>query len=283
MISLFDGDLSEIDKRITSVRPAEVPVLFRSIPLDIFGQLLLDVPPRYPSLKAFFPAMPSIEVQTSWTGAHGEILLGQSLAFVKSLIFGYTTVTRREIREATILDYGCGWGRLLRLLYKLTSIENIYGVDPWDKSIELCRQQGLKGNLALSDWVPRTLPFKREFDLIFGFSVFTHLSQKTGMIVLETLRKHIARNGMLAITIRPKEYWLIHEGGRNAQAMINQHDTMGFAFFPHNRAPIDGDITYGDASMSLQYLSSRIRDWKIAGLDYNLLDHHQVIVFLQPA
>ncbi len=283
MISLFDEELSEIDKNIASAEPAEIPRLFSRIPLDVFAKLLVDVPSQYPNLKAFFPTMASLEVQRDWTGAQGDVLLGLSLAFVKSLVSGYAMIARRELRDATILDYGCGWGRLLRLLYKFTSIQNLYGVDAWDRSIQVCRQDGVKGNLALSEWVPRSLPFEREFDLIFAFSVFTHLSEKTARIVLETMRKHIVTNGMLAVTIRPKEYWQHHDGGSKATEMMNRHDTLGFAFIPHKSPPIDGDVTYGDASMSLSYLSKLAPGWKIAGLDYNLVDCLQVIVFLQPA
>ena len=43
------------------------------------------------------------------------------------------------------------------------------------------------------------------FDLIYAFSVFTHLSEKTAHIVLSTLRDHIADTGVLVLTIRPKE------------------------------------------------------------------------------
>lgn len=57
------------------------------------------------------------------------------------------------------------------------------------QSIEQCEQHNVKANLALSQWVPRSLPFERQFDLIYAFSVFTHLSEKTVHVVLSTLRK----------------------------------------------------------------------------------------------
>ena len=183
-----------------------------------------------------------------------------------------------------MLDYGYGWGRLIRLLYKHIGHEQIYAVDPSDTAIELCREHGVRAHLALSDYLPRSLPFARRFDLFYAFSVFTHLSEKTTHIVLSTLRHHIANTGVLVLTIRPKEYWYQRNSpGATVAAMIKTHDETGFAFIPHNRPPIEGDITFGQTSISLGYFGAHFPQWKLARVDYNLLDAYQVILFLQPA
>jgi SAM-dependent methyltransferase len=280
--SLFEEELACIDKRLGSSSHSDTPELFRRIPLYEFGKLLLEVPSKYPHIKASFPSMASDEVQDKFTGSHGEDLLRQSVAFVKSMISGYTEISGERMRDASILDYGCGWGRIVRLLYKLAPVDNIYAMDPWDESLELCRQHRLAGHLALSDWVPTSLPFDRMFELIFAFSVFTHLSENTCRVVLSTLRRHIAPGGVLLITIRPKEYWHIHNGGVLADPMITAHSETGFAFTPHNLPPIDGDITYGDTSMSLAYIERSFPQWRIESIEWNEIDAHQVLVFLRP-
>jgi len=282
MWSIFEEELSRIDSQIGSVQPNEIPRLFTRIPLDVFGKLLLDVPSQYPNIKAFFPTMSSEQVQKNWTGAHGEELLVQSLAFVKTMIYSFGAITGKRIEEASVLDYGCGWGRLIRPLYKFIPFEKIYAIDPWDESIQECEKHHLKANIALSEWVPRSLPYERKFDLIFAFSVFTHLSEKTTNVVLQTLRKYIHEDGLLVITIRPKEYWHVHNQGVLAPQMIKMHNERGFAFTPHNRDPIDGDVTYGDTSMSLSYFESHFSQWKIESVECNDVDSGQVILFLKP-
>ena len=132
-------------------------------------------------------------------------------------------------------------------------------------------------------YVPRSLPFARRFDLIYAFSVFTHLSEKTAHVVLSTLRDHIADTGVLVLTIRPKEYWHARGPDAVAAAMIKTHNKAGFAFIPHNLLPIDGEITYGDSSISLSYFDAHFPQWKLAGVDYNLIDENQVILFFRPA
>lgn len=268
--------------KMSSFQPSDIPLIFRKIPLEIFGMMLLDIPSTFPNIKAFFPSMASDEVQINWTGAHGNDLLLQTAAFVKTLTGGYTGISGKNMDNAKVLDFGCGWGRIIRLLYKYTSFENIYAVDPWDESLKQCREHGVKAELALSEWVPRTLPFACQFDLIYAFSVFTHLSEKTTHDTLQTLRNYISADGLLVITIRPKEYWHVHDKGALAPEMIKTHEGKGFAFTPHARDPIDGDITYGDTSISLDYFYSHFPQWKILSIEYNLIDPYQVILFLKP-
>jgi len=275
--------LQQIDKRIISASSREIPALLADIPIDIFGNLSLDIPPAYPNIKATFPSMPPDEIQDKWTGSHGETLLGLSLAFIKTLVAGYSEITGRDLKNSLVLDYGCGWGRLIRLLYKYVPYENIYGVDPWNKSIDLCKQYGVKANLAICDYVPDKLPFEQKLDLIFAFSVFTHLSEKTAKAVLATLRMYIQEDGILAITIRPIEYWMFHQGGRFKSEMYQMQEEKGFAFIPHQRAPIDGDITYGDASISLDYIKANFPQWRLTKVTTNKIDQYQTVLFLRPA
>lgn len=282
MLSIFENELAKTDSAISEAKNSSIPSLFKNIPLDRFGKLLLDIPSQYPNIKAFFPTMATDDIQRNWTGNCGNALLNVSLAFVKTMMFGYAAVTGQPIKDTPVLDYGCGWGRIIRLLYKYISVENIYGVDPWDESINMCFQNGVKGNLAISEYVPRSLPFERQFDLIFAFSVFTHLSETTTHIVFSTLRKYISPNGVLVITIRPREYWSYPNNQAIAPAMFKKHDETGFAFTPHDRAPVNGDITYGDTSMTLDYLAAKFPQWNVELVEWNEVDPYQVIVFLKP-
>lgn len=283
MLSIFNEQLAKIDQEVGATNSPNIPKLFRHFPLDEFGKLLLDIPQQYPHLQDYFPSMADIEVQKSWTGSHSEVLLYQSVAFIKTMIYGYSLITGKDIENAKVLDFGCGWGRLIRLLYKYVPVDHIYGLDPWDQSISICKQNRVKGHLEKSDFVPHSLPFAEQFNLIFAFSVFTHLSEKTTHTVLSTLRKYISEDGVLVITIRPKEYWQIHNNGEIATEMIALHNEQGFAFKPHNLPPIDGDITYGDTSMTLDYFENNFPYWKIVAVECNNIDLYQVILFLKPS
>jgi glycosyltransferase involved in cell wall biosynthesis/SAM-dependent methyltransferase len=261
----------------------------RKLRLEEFGELLLNMPDeKLPGLSKLLPSMASAEVQRSWTGADGYPLLQQTLDFVRAVENNFMQFTGHNLKDRKILDFGCGYGRIARLMYYFTSPPNLFCVDPWDQSIKLCQESRLPGNFFISDYVPRSLPFRdTEFDLIYCFSVFTHLSMKTCKIVLRLLRRYIADKGMLVITIRPEDIWMtkgaIHPASnRSPQDMIDEHRRNGFAYIPHLREPIDGDITYGDTSMSVDWLTREFPEWKVEATDCSPKDPYQHRVFLSP-
>jgi SAM-dependent methyltransferase len=258
----------------------------QKMPLEDLGALFLEPLENYPSLDAALPRMPADEIQAAWTGSSGRALLDQSLSFIREMARFYQQHTGKSLQQSTILDYGCGWGRLIRLLYKFTLPENIYGCDAWEHSLQLCLDARVRANLKLCGEVPTSLPFVGvKFDLIYAFSVFTHLSKKTSQAVMRTLHQHIDPQGLLVITIRPIDYWRAHDQKQNrvdVERMENEHRSRGFAFTPHGRPPIDGDVTYGDTSISCEYIAEKWERWKMVGESLYPADPYQRIVFLTP-
>ena len=76
-----------------------------------------------------------------------------------------------------MLDFGCGWGRLTRFLARDVTPDGICGCDTSEAILEVCREHGVPGRFARTDVRPEQLPFGTRFDLIFSFSVFTHISE----------------------------------------------------------------------------------------------------------
>jgi SAM-dependent methyltransferase len=255
----------------------------RSLGLDAFGEVLLEMPtPEFPKLSVLLPAMASAEVQTQWVGSSGVGLLQQSCAFIRAMTFAYHKLSGRDPKDAAVLDYGCGFGRLARLMYYFVDTSNLVGLDPWDQAIELCRSAGLGPQFLQSDYLPRELPVSRHFDLAYAFSVFTHTSERALVTALNAIRRAMVPGGILCLTIRPVEYWTLpHVEVADKEALLRKHEETGFAFSPHHRPPIDGEITYGDASMSLDWLDRHADGWSRVGIDSNLCDPFQIIVFLQ--
>jgi SAM-dependent methyltransferase len=280
-----DAVIRKANKAAANGHATEALRLLRQLPIEAFGDLLLSPLASAPALGEMLPSMPSDEAQNHWTGCSGAALMTQSLDFMRSVDQACRNHLGHGI-EGRVLDYGCGWGRLLRLLPWYVEPEQIYGADPWDQSLDICRKHRVPGHLAFCDYVPTRLPFLGNFDLIYAFSVFTHLSEKTADAVLKTLRGQIDDKGMLVITIRPPEYWNFHQDWRNGSSreqMLERHQNEGFAFIPHELEAIDGDITYGDTSMTLDFIRRRWPQWKIVDTTLNASDPLQTLVFLLPA
>jgi SAM-dependent methyltransferase len=239
----------------------------------------------YPKMSKILPKMATNEVQLSWTGSAGIDLLTKTTAFVRSVAHNFCKFSGTTLDNKSILDFGCGYGRIARLMYYFTNSENFFGVDPWDRSIEICRSDGLERNFLLSDYLPVDLPTgSRKFSLIYAFSVFTHLSDRATVRSIETLLQHLESSGVLVITIRPVEYWNLDNNARQlgvVEQQMSLHKQNGFSFLPHNCHPVDGDITYGDTSMSLNWIKATFPKAEIVAVDRSLYDQFQVYVFLR--
>ena len=260
----------------------------RKMSLDHFGEFFIGLPnPEYPALSRVLPSMASAEVQRNWTGNDGPALLRQTIDFTRSVEQNFWNLMGRRLAGERILDFGCGYGRIARLMYYFADPADMYCVDPWEESIRLCRESRMPGNFFVSDYLPQSLPVpEQQFGLIYAFSVFTHLSERATRTALDTLRRYVAPNGMLVITIRPEEYWRSAKvdpfSNVTADELLAKHRERGFAFAPHRRAPIDGDITYGDTSFTMEWLSMEFPAWRVAAVDRSPGDPFQVLLFLTP-
>lgn len=285
---MYNDVLSVIDQSLPVTSEKDIPKLFGDIPLHVFGELSLQEQKNFTNIKKFFPDMASEEVQKSWTGTHGRDLLRQSVSFIETVInFFKVKQGKEDLSDIKALDFGCGWGRLIRLLYKYVPASQIYGVDAWDLSLQICRDSGVRGNFDQIDYICKGIPFTEKFDLIYAFSVFTHLSLISANAALKAIRNSISEDGLLVITIRPFDYWQFHSQHWKqemppVEELVQTHVKKGFAFVPHRREQVDGDITYGDTSISIEYIQENWKDWMIMDVKINNVDPYQSIVFLKP-
>lgn len=289
MFSYVDDIIATAEEAAKAGNIDDVLEILRQLCLDDFAELLLELPNlRLPSLSSVLPRMADEEVQKNWTGNSGTALLSQTANFVRLVVHNYQSLRGRGIENGTILDFGCGYGRIIRLFYYLTSPANIWGVDPRQESVDICRADGVRAHLAVSDYLPTALPLENtDFDLIYAFSVFTHLSERAVTQALRTLRRYTAKQGLLVITIRPVEYWQAPGAVRDSHErarLLEEHQNNGFAFFPHGlvAAVIDGETTYGDTSISFEWLKKHAEHWDVVKYDRSLIDPLQIHVYLAP-
>ncbi|RFC66433.1 class I SAM-dependent methyltransferase [Fulvimarina endophytica] len=266
----------------------ELRKMIQNISLDEFGEILLRMPDNeFPKLSEMLPAMASQETQHIWTGGWGDQLLSQSTSFVNTLTSSYADIVGKPLDSSRVLDFGCGWGRLLRLMLYHCDQKLLYGCDAYEPSLSLAKNDGIPANLALSDVHPKTLPFRNvKFDLVYAFSVFTHLSERSAWSALAAIRKSISNDGLLLITVRPEEFWsnaVSFASPINPDDYMKMHRRNGCAWLPGTVDEVDGDIPYGDISFSIEYLTGKLPNWSIVRSGRTLLDPYQVFVWLRPS
>ncbi len=269
-----------------------LPIL-RGLSLDEFGELFVTTPlPNYPRLSKVLPAMAPVDVQQTWTGRSGMRLYPQTSQFVRCIEAAYARHTGKRLANEIILDFGCGYGRLIRMMYYYTDPDRIWGVDPWENSLNHCRSVALPANFRRSAEVPERLPVDVEFGFGFSFSVFTHLTDQATAGCLSAIRKSFKKGGMFVPTLRPVEYWarlldssrstsdhyksLSHQVITKAES---DHRQNGYGFVPHINPNVRN---YGDSSFAMEFFCKQ-DGWKMLGYDTLLDDQHQVLVYLQAA
>ena len=77
----------------------------------------------------------------------------------------------------SVLDWGCGPGRIIRHMSDFFPNASLYGTDPNNKSINWC-QENLNGTYNTNSLEPPLRYDDNAFDVIYGISIFTHLSEE---------------------------------------------------------------------------------------------------------
>jgi SAM-dependent methyltransferase len=279
--SLWSEAIDRLDSEL-SEDLSNIGELCREIPLRIFGQILLDPVASLGRAGPFLPTMPSDDVQQLWTGNCGVPLLEQSVDFVKTVV---EAAALQEIapHRCRVLDFGIGWGRLARLWLKYGAPGQLDGCDAWDDSLDKARACGLKNRLVRSDPLLAELPFEESsFDVIWAFSVFTHLSPKATRDGLAGLRRMLRQRGTLVFTVRPHSYWDLpqpHEllSAATPDRLMRSEDV---AFLQHQ----SDDPHYGDVSMSARFLKETCLSvgLEIVSMGWGTVDPYQIAVIARP-
>jgi SAM-dependent methyltransferase len=168
--------------------------------------LLAEVPNADPVLASALPRMPSDDVQVHYTGGSGRATLKEaSLAY--EAIRAAARANSLEIGACDkIMDFGCGWGRIIRFFLRDVEPSRLYGVDIDPTMIRICNESNLKCFFSVIDPLP-PLDFKDgAFDLIYLYSVFTHLPETAHLSWLRELARLLSPRGVLVATIRPRAY-----------------------------------------------------------------------------
>ncbi len=103
--------------------------------------------------------------------------------------------------EFSILDWGCGPGRITRHLPKFLSPgSKVFGTDYNKKYIQWC-QRNIPGIHWSINGLNPPLPFGPEsFDAVIGLSVFTHLAEPSHIKWVEELHRITKRSGIVYLT-----------------------------------------------------------------------------------
>ena len=152
------------------------------------------------------PDLPSQELQSRYTGAHGYETLRQGYSSYVLFRALYQQFSEQVIGKATILDFGCGWGRILRFFLRDVPRNQLYGVDQSAEAIDACTASFKGCNFKLIEPDPPIPVRENHFDLIYLFSVFSHVPEAMHLMWLQEFQRLLKPGGILIATTRPREF-----------------------------------------------------------------------------
>ena len=265
---------------------------FRSLDDDLWALLLTQEQEAYPNISALLPAVPDPVLQEIWNGASGAALAAQSKAFYAKVRGRFARHAELPLAEARVLDFGCGWGRLTRFFARDVVLGALFGCDPVEEILDVCRTTRVPATLARSAPMPERLPFDERFDLAYAFSVFTHLSEPAVAACMGALHAALRPGGLLVATIRPPEYLrqcpALHPAlealGPDPAARLREPRLLFAPHDPEERHPQydGGDMHYGETVITLPYVRERwTSQFELVDVDLLVGDLHQVVITLR--
>ncbi|MCI0442759.1 class I SAM-dependent methyltransferase [bacterium] len=106
---------------------------------------------------------------------------------------------------SSILDFGCGCGRVIRWMKNLTHAE-LYGSDFNPSFIRWCRKNLKFANFIVNKLQPPLLFDDSSFDLVYALSVFTHMDEGLQRSWMSEFVRILKPDGYLVLSIHGEYY-----------------------------------------------------------------------------
>jgi glycosyltransferase involved in cell wall biosynthesis/2-polyprenyl-3-methyl-5-hydroxy-6-metoxy-1,4-benzoquinol methylase len=178
------------------------------------------------------PGFPSVELQRSTVGNSGRDALSEAFQFYKLVRSYAASHLVTPLSEARVLDFGCGWGRHLRFFLRDCSPSNLWGSDVDGEFVALCKAMfdGIGCQFLANDPTPPLAVDDHQFDLVYSFSVFSHLSPEVNLAWAAELVR-ITRPGALAVVTTQRRAFLDYcEAIKQGEPKSSWHETLAKAF-----------------------------------------------------
>lgn len=289
---LFANSEPTLIERLTSnsrKRPVTPLSLFTKMTRDELKWIFLNYATLDDVIKEVVPSLPPKQMQLNWTGMSGDTTLTQALNFVDITYDCYRKIGKEIDVHTKILDFGCGWGRIIRFFMADVHHENLFGIDCYEEALEAAKQHNKWCQFSVSKTMPPTDCPDNSFDIIYLYSVFSHLSEEAHMLWVNEFNRLLKPGGLLIATTRPRQMILACKHLRDSknlkefesgaassfldnEAELQRYDDGLFCFSgTGGGGPLDSSF-YGEACISKKYVE---RNWtsKFKLLDYRAADN----------
>jgi SAM-dependent methyltransferase len=245
----------------------------RSVSDEAWLEMVIAAAEGRPPAGQHLPPFPDPEWQAKFVGSSNAQAMREAFSFytlLKGLMESNGTPIGSETRA---LDFGCGWGRYIRLMMKDIGAEALYGADVDPDMIGFCRISGLPAKFAVMPPLGPTEYPDGNFDLIFAYSVFSHLSKDAHGVWMQEFARILRPGGLLVFTTQARRFleWTAELREKPEADLTEWEKSLRFAFPDLDQVLIDYDAGqfifaptgggeyrpssfYGEAAISEGYL-----------------------------
>jgi len=178
------------------------------------------------------PGFPEDSIQKQFVGSTQRDALQEGFNFYK-VVKQYCQSLGNPIRPNTkIVDFGCGWGRITRFFFKDIHPENIFGLDVDFDMISFCSTSLHCGTYQTVNPEPPTEFKDNSVDIIFAYSVFSHLAKTFAINWIKEFSRILKPNGVLLATTQARFFFDYVESLKDQELGFSWHKTIVNAFDP---------------------------------------------------
>ena len=178
-----------------------------------------------PVVAELLPSLPDTATQLQYTGSFGDLTLRDAWRFyrlVKAAQAAHAGSGPLR-RSSDVLDFGCGWGRITRFFLKDVEPARLRGIDCDAGVLDVARRTNRWATFSEVPTLPPTALHDAGADLVYGFSVYSHLSEEASRRWLAEFARLLRPGGLLVVTTRPRWFieqcaWLRTEAAAGAPA-----------------------------------------------------------------
>jgi len=146
-----------------------------------------------------FPSFPEEELQNHIHGNFGSSSLMEARDFFK-FVKENTYKSGENVRGMRLLDFGTGWGRMIRPYMRDFEFVNLYGFEPDFLFCTLARALNPYINVFSGTFSPTGHLPEKYFNLVVSYSIFSHLSPVSAKLWLKELARILVPGGWCVFT-----------------------------------------------------------------------------------
>jgi len=152
------------------------------------------------------PAFIDCETQRVFVGSSGVPALQEADRFIRVLL-GQLNKHGLALTDASVaVDFGSGWGRYTRFMLKYVHPDNLYGLEVSPQMVEHCRKAFGMANFLKVDSMPPCPLRSVMVDLIFGYSVFSHLAPHCADAWVDEFARITQAGGLVLMTTQGRSF-----------------------------------------------------------------------------